>query len=60
VQAELVDELLLYVNPSLLGDTGRPLLALPPLAALADRSRWRLFEQVQVGGDLRLLLRPAG
>ncbi len=60
VHAELVDELLLYVNPSLLGDTGRPLLALPPLATLADRSRWRLVEQVQVGGDLRLLLRPAG
>jgi diaminohydroxyphosphoribosylaminopyrimidine deaminase/5-amino-6-(5-phosphoribosylamino)uracil reductase len=58
VHAGLVDELLLYVNPSLLGDTGRPLLALPPLASLADRSRWRLIEQAQVGADLRLLLRP--
>lgn len=58
VHAGLVDELLLFVNPSLLGDTGRPLLALPPLASLADRSRWRLVEQAQVGVDLRLLLRP--
>ena len=59
VHAGLVDELLLYVNPSLIGDSGRPLLQLPPLRALADRTRWRLLDQQLVGEDLRLLLRPA-
>jgi diaminohydroxyphosphoribosylaminopyrimidine deaminase/5-amino-6-(5-phosphoribosylamino)uracil reductase len=60
VHAGLVDELLLYINPSLIGDSGRALLQLPPLRALADRSRWRLLDQQLVGEDLRLLLRPAG
>lgn len=55
---QLVDELLLYVNPSLIGDTGRALALLPPLEALDARGRWRLVDQRPVGEDLRLRLRP--
>ncbi|TCO42692.1 diaminohydroxyphosphoribosylaminopyrimidine deaminase/5-amino-6-(5-phosphoribosylamino)uracil reductase [Dokdonella fugitiva] len=57
--AGLVDELLLYVAPVLLGDDARALLALPPLACMADRARLRVHEQRMVGDDIRLLLRPA-
>jgi diaminohydroxyphosphoribosylaminopyrimidine deaminase/5-amino-6-(5-phosphoribosylamino)uracil reductase len=59
VHAGLVDEVLLYVNPSFLGDDARPLLALPPLRDLADRARWAVEDLRQVGADLRLRLRPA-
>ena len=59
VAAELVDEVLLYVNPSFLGDTALPLLRLTPLASLDERSRWRLLEAQTLGEDLRLRLRPA-
>ncbi|MCE3005078.1 MAG: bifunctional diaminohydroxyphosphoribosylaminopyrimidine deaminase/5-amino-6-(5-phosphoribosylamino)uracil reductase RibD [Xanthomonadaceae bacterium] len=58
VHAGLVDEVLLYVTPSFLGDDARPLLALPPLRALGDRARWTIHDQRTVGADLRLLLRP--
>lgn len=58
VHAGLVDELLLYLNPSLIGDTGRPLLQLPPLESLDERPRWRTLDTRMVGADLRLLLRP--
>ena len=54
----LVDELLLYVAPVLLGDTGRPLFALPALTTMASRWQLRVLEQRRVGPDLRLLLRP--
>ncbi len=57
--AGLVDELLLYVAPVLLGDTARPLLALPPLADLSARWRLAVVEQRPIGADWRLLLRPA-
>ena len=53
----LVDELLLYVAPLLLGDSARPLLALPPLAELAQATRLRVLDQRSVGSDLRILLR---
>ncbi|MFT7724168.1 MAG: bifunctional diaminohydroxyphosphoribosylaminopyrimidine deaminase/5-amino-6-(5-phosphoribosylamino)uracil reductase RibD [Roseateles sp.] len=55
--AGLVDELLVYQAPLLVGE-GRPLAALPPLAALGDAPRWRLVEATAVGADLRLRLRP--
>lgn len=59
VAAGLCDELLLYLAPRLLGDDGRGLLALPPLAALDEARAWRWHDVRQVGDDLRLLLRPA-
>jgi diaminohydroxyphosphoribosylaminopyrimidine deaminase/5-amino-6-(5-phosphoribosylamino)uracil reductase len=57
--AGLVDELLLYVAPVLLGDLARPLLHLPPLAEMAGRKSLRVIDQRKVGSDIRLLLRPA-
>ena len=56
----LADELLLYVAPVLLGDQARPLLQLPPLAAMADRWQLKVLDQRTVGQDLRLRLRAAG
>jgi diaminohydroxyphosphoribosylaminopyrimidine deaminase/5-amino-6-(5-phosphoribosylamino)uracil reductase len=50
----LVDEILLYLAPILLGDTARPLANLPPLASLANASRLTLVEQALTGPDLRL------
>ncbi len=59
LEGNFVDELLLYVAPTLLGDSACPLLALPPLASMDERSGWRLLDRRMLGGDTRLLLRPA-
>ena len=53
----LVDELLLYVATILLGDTARPLLALPGLDAIAGARCLRAIDQRRIGDDWRLLLR---
>lgn len=58
LDADLVDELLLYVAPTLLGDSARPLLALSPLQSMADRRDWRVVDRRMLGQDQRLLLRP--
>jgi len=55
--AGLVDELLLYMAPVLLGDQARPLLRLPALHDLTSGKRLRAIDQRRVGDDLRLLLR---
>ena len=57
--ADLVDELLLYVAPVLLGDSARPLLTLPPLADMAQRWQLRTIDRRVLGEDVRLRLRPA-
>jgi diaminohydroxyphosphoribosylaminopyrimidine deaminase / 5-amino-6-(5-phosphoribosylamino)uracil reductase len=56
----LVDELLLYVGLRLLGPSARALVAMPPLARLADAPSFSLFDMQPVGDDLRLRLRPGG
>ncbi|WP_350016734.1 bifunctional diaminohydroxyphosphoribosylaminopyrimidine deaminase/5-amino-6-(5-phosphoribosylamino)uracil reductase RibD [Rhodanobacter sp. IGA1.0] len=57
--AGLVDELLLYVAPILLGDSARPLLQLPALTDMAQRWQLTLRQQQLLGADWRLQLRPA-
>ena len=56
--AGLVDELLLYMAPVLLGDAARPLLAVPSPADIASAWKLRMVEQRRIGDDLSLLLRP--
>jgi diaminohydroxyphosphoribosylaminopyrimidine deaminase/5-amino-6-(5-phosphoribosylamino)uracil reductase len=60
IEQSLVDELLLYVAPTLLGDGARPLLHLPELGAMSERHDWRVIDQRRVGVDQCLLLRPTG
>lgn len=57
VAAGLVDELICYVAPRLLGSDARAALALPPLAELSDARPWRWQSVERVGEDLRLILR---
>ena len=56
-QAGLVDELLLYLAPTLLGSLARPLLELP-LAQMAEAPRLQISEVRAVGGDWRITARP--
>lgn len=54
----LVDELLLYVAPRLLGDEARPLLAGLAPASLDAAPAFQLVDTLQLGADLRLRLHP--
>ena len=53
----LVDELLVYIAPRLLG-SGRALAALGPFERLEQSLDFRIVDAAPVGDDLRLLLRP--
>ena len=53
----LVDELLVYVAPALIG-SGRGLAALGPIERLDERLVFRFAGVDRIGDDLRLLLRP--
>lgn len=56
--AGLVDEVVVYLAPTLLGDAGRGMFSLPALATLADRPRLRLVDQRPLGDDWRLTYVP--
>jgi diaminohydroxyphosphoribosylaminopyrimidine deaminase / 5-amino-6-(5-phosphoribosylamino)uracil reductase len=59
LRAGLVDEVLLYVAPRLLGD-GRGIAALGALGNLAESFDFEFVDVERVGADLRLRLRPPG
>jgi len=56
--AALVDELIVYVAPSLLGPAARPLVELPPIEQLEARVQLQFIEALPLGEDLRLTARP--
>ncbi|CAO97578.1 bifunctional diaminohydroxyphosphoribosylaminopyrimidine deaminase/5-amino-6-(5-phosphoribosylamino)uracil reductase RibD [Erwinia tasmaniensis] len=58
LQAGVVDELIVYMAPKLLGDAGRALCQLPGLETLAAAPAFTFSDIRQVGPDLRLTLTP--
>lgn len=54
VHANVVDELIIYLAPNLLGDSARGLLALPEIASLGDRVELAFTDVRHVGPDLRI------
>jgi diaminohydroxyphosphoribosylaminopyrimidine deaminase/5-amino-6-(5-phosphoribosylamino)uracil reductase len=59
LSAGLVDELLLYIAPVLLGAGARPLFEGLQIEAMAERLRLHSVDSRRIGEDHRLLLRPA-
>ena len=57
--AGLVDELVCYVAPKILGSGARSAFALADFAALAECPGLELVETARVGPDLRIVARPA-
>lgn len=57
IRTGLVNELVLYCAPTLLGSNARPLLSLG-LDNMNEQIRWHWQDVRQVGGDLRLTLTP--
>jgi diaminohydroxyphosphoribosylaminopyrimidine deaminase/5-amino-6-(5-phosphoribosylamino)uracil reductase len=59
VAAGLVDELLVYFAPSVIGAGGRGMFDLPAIQRLGDAPRLRLMEMRPVGDDVRIRARFA-
>jgi diaminohydroxyphosphoribosylaminopyrimidine deaminase/5-amino-6-(5-phosphoribosylamino)uracil reductase len=57
LQAGVVDELLVYLAPSLIGDSGRGMFSLPELTELSQAAPLKIREIERVGMDLRILAR---
>ena len=59
VREGCVDEVLLYLNPSFLGDSAQGIVDLPAPRTLDERLRLRMVSMDRLGEDLRILARPA-
>jgi diaminohydroxyphosphoribosylaminopyrimidine deaminase/5-amino-6-(5-phosphoribosylamino)uracil reductase len=52
-----VDEFLIYLNPSLLGDTAQGMVDLSGISSLDQKLKLRLASLDRIGGDIRILAR---
>ena len=59
VREGCVDEFLVYLNPSFLGDSAQGMLDLPALSDLQKRISLRALSLDRFGEDLRIVARPA-
>jgi diaminohydroxyphosphoribosylaminopyrimidine deaminase/5-amino-6-(5-phosphoribosylamino)uracil reductase len=57
LQAGVVDELLVYLAPNIVGDSGRGMFHLPELTELAQTTALNIREVERIGADLRILAR---
>ncbi len=57
LQSGLVDELVVFLAPVLLGSSARAMFALPPLAEMSARRELDITEMREVGDDLRITAR---
>lgn len=58
LQAQLVDEIIVYMAPVIMGDEARGLFSLPGLAQMKDKIALHISELRKVGGDIRITAQP--
>ena len=58
IRAGLVDELIIYVAPRLIGDGGRSLISLPEIDRMTDLVNLAVSEVRMVGDDIRITANP--
>jgi diaminohydroxyphosphoribosylaminopyrimidine deaminase/5-amino-6-(5-phosphoribosylamino)uracil reductase len=58
IEAGLVDELIVYIAPKLLGSDGRPLLGISGLDRLSDALEFDVNTVELIGADIKVTLRP--
>ena len=54
LESVLVDEIVVYLAPALLGDAARGMFALPGVASMRDRLRLEITGVARLGADLRI------
>ena len=54
----LIDELIIYMAPVLLGSDAKPLFQLPGISRLTDRKSMQITEIRRIGEDVRITLVP--
>ena len=54
LESALVDEIVVYLAPALLGDAARGMFALPGVVAMRDRLRLEITGVARLGADLRI------
>jgi len=56
--ADLVDELVLYMAPIVMGDESKGMFNIPAIKQMADKINFEMLDVRMIGNDMRLTLKP--
>ena len=56
IEKNLVDELIVYVAPKILGSDAKPLLEISGLSSLAEATQLEIKEVTEIGKDIKAIL----
>jgi diaminohydroxyphosphoribosylaminopyrimidine deaminase/5-amino-6-(5-phosphoribosylamino)uracil reductase len=59
IQAGLVDELIVYIAPKLLGSDARSFLNIAGIELMSDSLNFEIVDLRQIDRDIRIVLKPA-
>lgn len=60
IEAELVDELVIYQAPHIMGSETKPMFSTPALTALAERIELEIADVQRIGPDMKIIARVGG
>ncbi len=58
LEKKLVDEMIVYLSPHIMGDTGYGLAKLNSIKSMQDRIKLEILQSRKIGDDIKLQLRP--
>jgi len=58
LQAGLIDEMIIYMAPCLMGSEARPLFRLPGIDSMEDKIDLDIIDVRSFGKDLRIIAKP--
>jgi len=58
IEANLIDRLIMYVAPKIMGADAKPLIAINGLSNMQEVPEWQWQDVRKVGNDLRVILQP--
>ena len=58
IQAGLVDELIIYIAPKLLGSDARAMLNIAGIESMSDSLNFKITDLRQIDRDIRVVLKP--
>lgn len=57
LEAGLIDEVIIYLAPHLLGDSARGMFSISPITGMQNRRELKLTDLRQIGGNVRMILK---
>ena len=58
IENKFLDEMIIYIAPCIMGDTGRGIAKIPPILKMEDRIELETIDRKVIGKEIKVILKP--